>query len=232
VIVTLYEQAHLAMALHREGKWPPKENHAECRGGEVDVMRFAGRPEFISRKEKEVNTPDTHGSGSSPPNNAHPMLFEYMKQFENAADKDDSSASTYSTQTSSVAFTPEQSMLPSIVPGLDVDTNLFQSPNPDGVFSNGHSNGFDFRSSLMDQSLTPMNWPELDTMYYSGTGFTNGSQGLSNGSSLPFLPGNPYSSQGVGPFPVNGQQSQDQMWEQFVTGLVPPEALGEYTVAK
>ncbi|PVG02732.1 hypothetical protein CPB86DRAFT_537750 [Serendipita vermifera] len=237
VIVTLYEQAHLAMALHREGKWPPTETHASCGAGAVDVMRFAGRPDFvstISRKETGNSTPETH-SGGSPPNNAHPMLFEYLKQFENRADKDDGTSSTYSAQTPSVGFAPDQSMLPPIIPGLDADVDPFRPPNPDGLFLNGQLNGLDFSAlpSLAEQTFTPMGWPELDTMYYNQTGFPGGIQGFpSNVATLPFLPGNSYPAQSAGAFPVNGQQPQDPMWEQFVNGLVPNETLGELAPTK
>jgi len=132
------------MALYREGKWSPHASENEggsyCSSGSdpdgVDVMRFAGRPGFVSMpdtKDSAISTPET-STGSSPPNQAHPLLFEYLKQFQPGSENE-----------AATTFPPEQSMLPPIMPGSNAfggfhDVNM---PFPTMVNGNDATLSFD-----------------------------------------------------------------------------------------
>ncbi|KAG8767506.1 hypothetical protein FRC19_005281 [Serendipita sp. 401] len=97
--------------MNKEGKWPPNDPKSKSNEAEVDVMRFAGRPNFVSVVDSKdtpasVSTPE-QTTGGSPPH--HPLLTEYLKKFQSCSDGD-----THAFQCG-VGFPPEQSMFPHIM---------------------------------------------------------------------------------------------------------------------
>jgi hypothetical protein len=225
-IAKLAEQAHAAMALYRGGQWPPKENDAEkaCGGRykDMDVMRFVGRPGFVALQDhKDVaSTPDTTSSGS-PPNTAHPLLFEYLKRFQTDTDSD---GSLSNGPPSAIGFPPEQSMLPPIMSGLDGMTlhDPFTFDTSTMPETNGHATGFPYTPTF-DPLLAPassnnMDWAGLLSSH--GLGYT---PETFNPNTLSF----PYVQDEATAFSMSHfeptGQVPDQVWQNFLTGLLPQE---------
>jgi len=85
--------------------WPTEDTQSSRDVG-VDVMRWASPvfPPVPETKDSAMKTPET-ATSDSPPMRAHPLLFEYLKQFQGWSEND-----------ATATFSPEQSMLPPIVP--------------------------------------------------------------------------------------------------------------------
>jgi hypothetical protein len=225
-IAKLCEQAHGAMTLYREGKWPPKEHDTEKGCGDrykdIDVMRFVGRPGFVALQDPKDagSTPDTTGSGS-PPNTAHPLLFEYLKRFQTDADSEDSSSNG---PPSTIGFPPEQSMLPPIMYGLDGMT--FHDPFTSDISTmpetNGHAPGFPFTAAF-DPLLAPassnnMDWAGMLSSH--GLGYIPETFNPDT-MSLPYVQ-DEATAFNMSQFEPTGQ-IPDQVWQNFLTGLLPQD---------
>lgn len=237
IISKLYDQAHLAMAMHNEGKWPVDARDCSSADGDVDVMRFAGRPGFISRtepgREREsqdntsANTPDT-GSGGSPPNVAHHLLTEYMKRFQGESDSEDGDASSRAGSSHLLGFPPEQTMFPPLMGGdltCDIQPNGPLTPND--MFPSLHRPPSTTSSSNMVNSATPSFGqfsPEKSGMFEWLGGAAAPFQGqidpttLASAPSLPYF-NMPYGFDGMAQFDGTAQTTSDEAWEAFLTGL-------------
>lgn len=237
IISKLYDQAHLAMAMHNEGKWPVDARDCSSADGDVDVMRFAGRPGFISRtepgREREsqdntsANTPDT-GSGGSPPNVAHHLLTEYMKRFQGESDSEDGDTSSRAGSSHLLGFPPEQTMFPPLMGGdltCDIQPNGPLTPND--MFPSLHRPPSTTSSSNMVNSATPSFGqfsPEKSGMFEWLGGAAAPFQGqidpttLASAPSLPYF-NMPYGFDGMAQFDGTAQTTSDEAWEAFLTGL-------------
>jgi hypothetical protein len=206
------------MALYREGKWPPhapEDNGKNCasRDDDVDVMRFAGRPGFVSvpeAKESATNTPETT-AGGSPPNQAHPLLFEYLKQFQPGSESE-----------AAATFPPEQSMLPPIMLGSDAfeglnDPYLRDMPSPTLVNDHGSTSPYSSAKLQFTADWASM-LPSAEAQSFFGNQIPLAPdfvpmQSNNNEQYIPdtdsFLPAN-------GTLP-------DYAWDQFLFGLVPQD---------
>lgn len=227
VILKLYEQAHLAMALYREGKWPPNDaEHQFNTSGdsEMDVMRFVGRSGFVSLSEpKESVSQASDTAGSSPQcTTAHPLLFEYLKQFQ--TEPDHNGAPT-AEPPSAIGFPPEQSMLPPIMSGLDGMSfgDPFESNAVPPSVSSGMANGYLHASdpTATRQGMAAMDW--------SGMGASNNIlQYLNDVASPNGMPTSfPYAMEDTATWGIPqmdpSAQIPDQVWQNFLTGLLPQE---------
>ncbi|KIM31057.1 hypothetical protein M408DRAFT_65857 [Serendipita vermifera MAFF 305830] len=212
-IIKLHEQAHLAMSMYKEGKWPPKkttEQQLACSEPGIDVMRFAGRSEFISPLEsKDVSTPET-SAGGSPPNQGHPLLFEYMKQFQ--------PGSVYASE--GAVIPPEQSLLPPIMPGSNEFGDLNGLYPPDMYSSIGIDNSLAFDPSVPQAStvdwMSQLSSQGMQPELFFGDGAALGMGFASMPASGDFLPN-------INSFPETSATS-DFSWDQFLSGLVLQDA--------
>ncbi|KIM31056.1 hypothetical protein M408DRAFT_274896 [Serendipita vermifera MAFF 305830] len=208
-IIKLYEQAHLSMTMYKEGRWPPKrttEQQLACTETGIDVMRFAGRSDFISPLEsKDVSTPETPVGGSSP-KQGHPLLFEYMQQFQGSVHTSDGAV-----------FPPEQSLLPPIMPGSDAFDSLHDLHPLDMRNSIGIDDplAFDpsgFQAQAVDW-MAQMSSQGLQPDHFFGDGAALGMGFASMSAHGDFLPD-------TRSLPETGATS-DISWDQFLSGLIP-----------
>jgi hypothetical protein len=206
------------MALYREGKWPPhgqKDDGKQCANhgsDDIDVMRFAGRPGFVSvpeTRDSAISTPENTASGS-PPNQAHPLLFEYFKQFQPGAENE------------AATFPPEQSMLPPIMPGSDVFVGLndphLRDMSPSTIV-NGSDPGLPYTAAKLQYTA---DWASMLPSAEAQSLF--GSQ-----MSVPpdFVPMQSNSNERYmldtdGFLAANGTLP-DYLWDQFLSGLIIPQ---------
>ncbi|KIM31055.1 hypothetical protein M408DRAFT_21842, partial [Serendipita vermifera MAFF 305830] len=216
VIIKLYEQAHLSMTMYKEGKWPPKETtEREPVPSEpgIDVMRFAGRSDFISALEvKDVSTPETPVGGSSPKQD-HPLLFEYMQQFQ--------PGSVHASD--GAVFPPEQSLLPPIMPGSTAFGGLHGLQPPDTHSSSGTNDPLAFVDPLGSQGQTVDWMAQLSSQGMPPDSFFGGGAALgmdfaSMSANGDFLPADT-NANGI-PLPETGSTS-DFLWDQFLSDLIP-----------
>ncbi|CAG8664569.1 3797_t:CDS:2, partial [Acaulospora colombiana] len=199
-IIKLTEQAHLAMSQFKEGKWPPVHQGDDV---DVDVMKFIGRTDFAPRKPQEATTPSTVNGHSEDlqPSSVHPVLFEYMKQFEEPLTKNGSPTSAFSTQVSTLDFHPEQSIFPPVIPGLTANTDIFTS-----------GDSFDDTSPLgsRPEPSNFMGWASSGP--YEGPSLVSASlQGDAFDVSQPFQFDDLFPDSEAGTDPNSKRQSQDQL---------------------
>lgn len=217
------------MALYREGKWPPQAQRPEemaYADPDIDVMRFAGRPGFVSAPEPSdslASTPETTADTSSP-GQAHPLLFEYLKRFQSESGCDAHGQSFKGPATAT--FPPEQSMLPPIMPGSEafIDSNGTYLQQESSIPSmNGSSPTLD-PSKMQDSMLYTSDWATM-----LSTSYETADQALF-GSSIncptDFVPpptsnGYQYSAANL-PQPANTENGY--VWDQFLSGLIPQDA--------
>jgi hypothetical protein len=224
-IVKLYEQAHLAMDQYRKGKWPPTLSDDKVDAG---VMKLIGRADFAPVKPQEATTPTESDYGENlQPNGVHPVLFEYMKHFENQSERTDN-ATLYPPLISTVNFIPEERMFPSVSPEF-ATTNGISVPhlpgesvkNANNINPLYHHSGL---SNFTNQSFRSTDWPS-NGLYGNPSALTNSIHGYPpHSTSQPFLYEDPLLDHGVGPLQDGHQQPQDQVWEQFLSTLMPTEA--------
>lgn len=206
----LAEQAHLAISQHKEGKWPPTHPGDEV---EVDVMKFIGRADFAPRKPQEVTTPITVNGLSEDlqPSSVHPVLFEYMKQFEGPLVKNGSPTSTFPSQGPTPDLHPEQDIFPPVIAGLAANADMFR---PGGLFDD---------IGTLEPRPDPSNFMGwASSSLYGGPSIVSSSLQGDNSSapSHNFLFNDLLLDQGAGTDPNSKQQSQDQVWDQFLSTLV------------
>ncbi|PVG02734.1 hypothetical protein CPB86DRAFT_537491 [Serendipita vermifera] len=223
----LYQQAHLAMNQYRKGKWPPTKPDEEIDAG---VMKLIGRAGFAPEKPQEAITPTSESDHSEnhQSNGIHPDLFEYMKQFENQSEKNGGSTSTYPTQMSTLNFLPEQRIFPSLIPGFTMNNGVHGSQPPsrstkgfDTIhYVDPHSN----HSNFTHPPFHPTDWPSNHIYGGPPVGMNSTGGYAPPISSQPFLYGDPFLEQGMGPLHPGQQQPQDQVWEQFLSTLMPNES--------
>lgn len=218
------------MNLYREGKWPPNEQHIKsCAGGykDVDVMRFVGKSGFVAMpdpRDTAAQTPDTT-AGGSPPNMAHPLLFEYLKRFQTEPESENGSSTG---PPSSIGFPPEQSMLPPIMSGFEGMTfsdPFASSPVSSLPETNGHTNGFTapFDPVLVTAPPNPMEWTGMSSAYGNGYIPEN-----FNFNSMGAYMSDEAAAFGMSNFEPTGQ-IPDQAWQNFLTGLIPQDSSVEIT---
>ncbi|PVG02739.1 hypothetical protein CPB86DRAFT_539401 [Serendipita vermifera] len=221
IIIKLYEQAHIAMTKYKEGKWSPDTAVDEV---DADVMKFIGRSDFTPAKPQQAIAKATGSSNAdvSIGNDAHPVLFEYMKSFEDQPEKDLGGPSSISHLIS------EQDVLPHGISGPTNIIGAFESYVPGrptghadgingpGVHSESHyateraynSTRWNPTSLYDDASLN------LDSLL----GYTPDSS-----SQQPFPFHDLLLDQESGFCQTNEQKLQDQVWEQFLSTLMPGE---------
>ncbi|KAG8832047.1 hypothetical protein FRC17_002157 [Serendipita sp. 399] len=229
VVTKLYEQAHLAMNMHKEGKWPPNDPNSKSEDEEVDVMRFAGRPNFVSVLDSKdtptsLSTPEPTTAGGSPPH--HPLLTEYLKKFQSCNDGDAHAMNC-------IGFPPEQSMFPPIMSlpdgsrygGMDWGEHISASSNatssvgaPGATPADGLSpNGFCQTFAPLDKGMGPT-FPGFSGMSpYLGTQM-NQEMFIPDASALSYINGShPVTS--LSQFQTNEPSTSDDGWQEFLTGL-------------
>jgi len=181
-------------------------------------MRFAGRPGFVSMpemKESVGSTPDTSASWS-PPDQAHPLLFEYMQKFQTTDGQ-------LNGGPASATFPPEQSMLPAFMPGSDVLSGLkdkytqnTQSPviveNPVSPFGPSKMEG-QISYTTDWETMLPS---ESQSMFGSNMSLPPDFAPLSSNEEQ-YLLGNDAMSQNNGTLP-------NYIWDDFLSGLLPKDA--------
>jgi len=189
-----------------------------------------GRAGFAIQDHKDAaSTPDTTSSGS-PPNTAHPLLFEYLKRFQTETDSDGSASNG---PPSVIGFPPEQSMLPPIMFGLDGMTShdpftSYMSTMPE---TEGHATGFAFTPAfdplLAPASPSTMDWAGMLSSH--GLGYIPETFNP-NTMSLPYAQdeANAFNTSQFEPT----RQIPDQLWQNFLTGLLPQENPAEVAAAE
>lgn len=225
-IAKLYEQAHLSMALYREGKWPPQtQTPGEMASvdPDIDVMRFAGRPGFVSAPdppETTTNTPEYSAAGSSP-GQAHPLLFEYLKKFQSDSEGEGQGPAC-------ATFPPEQSMMPAIMPGSDAFVEYNESCMGH-VSPTSHVNG---NVSLMD-SCNPRgsgpyamaDWATMLSSYETPSEvFLAGNQAIHTDHIPSSASSETQYSMDTTGFPQQPGAEAEYVWDQFLSGLIPQGA--------
>ncbi|PVG02744.1 hypothetical protein CPB86DRAFT_539899 [Serendipita vermifera] len=206
------------MNRYKEGKWSPDTSIDEV---DADVMKFIGRSGFTPARPQEFMTKATGGNGEdSIGNDAHPVLFEYMKSFEDQPEKNTGAPS------STPHLISGQDTLPHGISGLPIHIGTFESYTP------GRPTGYaDDINGLGPESYYATGQTPNSTRLPPTSLYDDASLNLD--SLLGYTP-NPSSQQpfpfhdlllGQGPAPgqTNEQQLQDQIWEQFITTLIPGE---------
>jgi hypothetical protein len=202
------------MGRYKEGKWPSNGSLDEA---DAEVMKFIGRTEFVSATSSEATAPATaNDPEESIQIGAHQVLFDYMQYFENRAEQDTSAHSGYQPQGSASYFPPEQDIILQVIPEL-ASGGAFESFLSGGFFgNNGHHSE---PLNLTGQTNSSTNWPPSG-LYDDASLISNSLHGYpSNDFSLPLndlLP-----DQGTGVGPGDEQVSQDQLWEQLLSGFMP-----------
>jgi hypothetical protein len=203
------------MSRYREGKWPPNAFTDEA---DAEVMKFIGRTEFISTKSPEATAPATESDHTeeSIQTSVHQVLFEYMQHFENQAGQVANAHSAYPAQDPTSYPPQEQDIILQVLPEL-AEVGTLESFLSGRFFGN---NGPHLEPlNLTDQTNSSTNWPP-SSLY--------GDPSL-NSSSLDGYGPNTFSiplndlllDQGDGFGHGNEQVSQDQVWEQLLSGIMP-----------
>ncbi|PVG02742.1 hypothetical protein CPB86DRAFT_539676 [Serendipita vermifera] len=220
IITKLHEQAHIAMNKYKEGKWSPDTSADEV---DADVMKFIGRSDFTPAKPQEVTAKPTEGGNAdeSIGNGAHTVLFEYMKSFEGQPEKD------LGAPSSTPHLISEQDVLPHGTSGPTNNIGTFESYVPDR--SLGHADGMNGLGLgpesyyATGQAPNSTRWPT--NSLYDDISLNLDSllgQAPNSSSQQPFPFHDPL-AQRPGPNQTNEQQLQDQVWEQFLSTLMPGE---------
>ncbi|CAG8588114.1 14637_t:CDS:2 [Acaulospora colombiana] len=206
------------MESYKAGKWSPNTAVDE---DDTDIMKFIGRSDFTPAKPQEA-TARIIGGGNvdeSIGNDAHPVLFEYMKHFESQ------------TKTGAVApsatshFIAEQITPPHGIAGSTNNIGAFDSHVPDRLHVNDiHSPGLRPGSYSTTQASNSTPWPSnslYDDSHLNLDSLLGQTQNLSSQQPFPFH--DLLSDHGSGFYQTNEQQLQDQVWEQFLSTLMPGE---------
>ncbi|CAG8588100.1 14636_t:CDS:10, partial [Acaulospora colombiana] len=214
-IVKLHEQAHLAMNKYNEGKW---SRNASVDGPDADVMKFIGRTDFAPAKQQDVTVKIATENPFE--NEAHSMLFEYMKQFETQPEK------PTGTPTSTPHFIPGNSIFSYDMPGLGNSIGSFDSHT-----ANRPLRQIDIVNDLVPSSESATTTSQMSHSTRWPSSHQHNSphtptpiQGdSSNIPSQDFLFQDLLLDQGTGLGQANQQPSQDQIWEQFLSSLIYDE---------
>jgi hypothetical protein len=190
------------MSQYTAGKWPPTNPSSEF---DVDVMKFVGQTDFAPRQPQEATTPSTVNGHPEDlqSSNIHPVLFDYMKQFEGKSEKE-GDVSVYPAQASTLEFLAEQGLFPPVIPGLAAETDMLRAGDSFG--------DMDILGSYSESSWPLYNDPLLGSNSLQGRALDTSSQ--------PLRFDGVFLGQRVGPDQVSGQQPQDQQWEQFLSTLM------------
>ncbi|CAG8672171.1 9005_t:CDS:2 [Acaulospora colombiana] len=223
-IITLFEQAHHAMDRYREGNWPSTGARDELA---TDVMKLIGRSDFALTGENTERT--THVPGSHRrillPSDAHPSLFEYIKQFESQSDRNSDTPSTDSIQASAPSFTVDSTIPSSVAPTATGYTEPFGSHLLNEPLQS-NSSGFESHTNRPNYAGPSPNPPDWSSSFFYDNQMSamNNHQGNNANvtSSYPSYDG-PYLVQGVDYAHLDGQPPQDQVWEQFLSILIPSD---------
>jgi hypothetical protein len=202
------------MSRYKEGKWPLNGSPDEA---DAEVMKFIGRTEFVSAKSSEATALATASDPEeSIQTGVHQVLFDYMQYFENRAEQDASAPSGYQPQGSASYFPPEQDIILQVIPGLAAG-GAFESFLSGGFFgNNGHHSE---PLNLTGQTDSSTNWPPSD-LYADPSLISHSLHGYpSHDFSLPF--NDLLLDQGTGVGHGDEQVSQDQLWEQLLSGFMP-----------
>ncbi|PVG02737.1 hypothetical protein CPB86DRAFT_780152 [Serendipita vermifera] len=210
----LHEQAHIAMDRYREGKWPPNTSIEEA---DADVMKFIGRTDFVTIKPERATATVTTGSHKeeSIGIDAHPVLFEYMKQFGNH-DEEASASSSH--------LLPEQGIFSHDIPKPAYNIGLFDPQHSERFFEQvGNTNNPHTHSeppSVPGQTFYTTGWPSNSLDDNSSFTLDSLHGGPPNDPSQALLFHDQLLDPGADLGRTNEQQSQDQVWEQFLSSLM------------
>jgi hypothetical protein len=203
------------MSRYKEGKWPQSGSTDEV---DAEVMKFIGRTEFISTTSPEATAPATESDHieESIQAGVHQVLFEYMQHFENQGGQDAGAHSGYSAQHPTSYPPQEQDIILQVLPELAEGGTLESFLSGRFFGNNGHHSE---PLNLSDQTNSSTNWPPSNL--YSDPSL--------NSSSLDGYGPNTFSiplndlllDQGDGSGHSNEQVSQDQIWEQLLSGIMP-----------
>jgi hypothetical protein len=202
------------MSRYREGKWPPNGSTDEV---DAEVMKFIGRTEFISTTSPEVTAPVTENDyiEESIQTGVHQVLFEYMQHFENQAGQVANAHSAYPAQDPTSYPPQEQDIILQVLPEL-AEGGTLESFLSSGLFgNNGHHSE---PLNLSDQTNSSTKWPP-NSLYSDPS--VNSSLLDGYGPNTFSIPLNDLLlDQGDGSRHSNEQVSQDQVWEQLLSGLM------------
>jgi hypothetical protein len=213
------------MKQFKEGRWPPNGPSDEV---DADVMKFIGRTDFAPTKPRNATAPLTtnHPTEASLQDALHPVLYEYMKQFENQPEDEANTSSAHLSQTSSLDFDRDLETLPSVIAGPATDTGNFKSSLSEGLLrdaNNMSTLGFDLlsgSSNVTNGTSNLTSWTSSN-LYEDPSLFLRTSQEHDPGAPpLPFLLDDALFNPTGGPCTIGEQQSQDQVWEQFLSTLM------------
>jgi hypothetical protein len=216
------------MRLYKEGKWSAKETHYKAT---ADVMKFIGRTDFppsIQQGETATSTPESQ-KDIFLPNDAHPVLFEYMKQFENWPEEQGKSmpSTTFPTTATRVAT----GILHPTAPRMAVNTEFFQLHSSEVPFMRD-----DNTNNVYPQSTIPANPQEFDWASWTSGHLYNDQLLMSalqrnppNSAADSSMYGGPYAPTGTEAFYGNQPPPQDRIWEQFLSTLMPSEGAQDHT---
>ncbi|PVF91680.1 hypothetical protein CPB86DRAFT_791886 [Serendipita vermifera] len=213
IITKLYEQAHLAMTKYKEGKWSPDAAVDEV---DADVMKFIGRSDFIPAKPQEAATRMIGSSQADDSTGieAHPVLLEYLRRFENPTNNDAVAPSATSQ------FTTKQDVPPHDISGHENTVGIFDSHVPDR--SSGRAAGT-HGPNLHLESSSSTRWPPVGLYDNPSLSMDSLSGHPPEPPQQPFPLCDLLLYQGSGFCQFNEQKLQDQVWEQFLATLMPGE---------
>jgi hypothetical protein len=203
------------MSRYKEGKWPPNGSTDEV---DAEVMKFIGRTEFISTTSPEATASGTDSDyiEESIQSGVHQVLFEYMQHFENQAGEDANAYSAYPAQQPTSYPPQEQDIILQVLPEL-AEGGTLESLLSSRFFGNNglHPEPLD----LTDPTNSSTNWPP-SSLYGDPSLSSNLLDGYApNTFSIPL--NDLILDQGDRVGHSNEQVSQDQIWEQLLSGLMP-----------
>ncbi|PVG02736.1 hypothetical protein CPB86DRAFT_780150 [Serendipita vermifera] len=224
-LVKLHEQAHLAMNRYKEGNWPPKGSSSEA-GVDEDVMKFIGRRDFVATKSQETTRQVVTGDCTEDitQNGVHPALYEYMQWFGDRPENNANGPLTYSAQTSAPNFFSQPGAIPPAIPRPATNTGTFESYLPETLLMEvNNMNTLGSRTGLSDltsHASDSTSWASSNSSNDPSLLFDPSQDHGLNVPSQPFLfddlPLEPATEPSCGA----GQQSLDQVWDQFLSTLM------------
>jgi hypothetical protein len=211
------------MVQYQEGKWPLSEPRDEAA---TDVMKFIGRSDFApSTRSGETASSNYKGQKEIYlPTGAHPALFEYMKQFEKQSN---GSPNIDVTHGATLGLIQQPGILSPPTPGItnniqgsgiSLTTDATQTINYIDELSSSLA-----PSRSANQALDPMNWPSNSLYNYQPSNSASLQGQPIDTTTESLLHDDLYLTQTVDPFHPNEEIQQGQIWEQFLSMLIPSD---------
>ncbi|CAG8718953.1 16203_t:CDS:1 [Acaulospora colombiana] len=211
------------MAQYQEGQWPMTEPRDEVA---ADVTKFIGRSNFVSptKRGETVSSITNEQREIFLPTGTHPTIFEYVKQFETQADRSDRAQPTDVIEGTTSNIAQEQDMLSSRVSGLPRNIQYPESASLT-VLHRDAVNTSELEPSgqagFVAQASESIIWPSNSLYGDSSSELTNLQGYAGSGIPQPLVHDDLYPAQGTDPFQLSEQISQDQVWEELLSVLIP-----------